>query len=129
MNRKKVLILFLFVVIVFVVGGTVAFAAGRWMQAENFKEGSLLVWNPSPAEGETVVWEGGKISVYELTGEESGFPVYYAHGYGIATWYLNGEFEQSDEGMHYGGKRNGEIIQHFADGRTITTIWKHGVRQ
>jgi len=128
MNRKKTLLLLLVFVSVFLVMPA-AFADGRWMQAANYKDGSLLVWNPSPSEGETVVWEGEKISAYKLTGTESGFPVYYVHGYGLATWYINGEFEQSDEGPHYGGKRNGEIVQRFADGRVITTIWKHGIRQ
>jgi len=129
MNKKKMLILLLIFVSVFMVM-TAAFANGQWMKAANYKDGSVLVWNPSPTEGETVVWEGGKISSYELTGKESGFPLYYAHGYdGVATWYINGEFEQRDQGPHYGGKRNGEIIQRFADGRTVVANWQHGIKK
>jgi len=128
MNKRKMLILILIFVSVFMVMPA-AFADGQWMKATNYNDGSLLVWNPSPAEGETVVWDGERISSYELTGKESGFPLYYAHGYGVATWYINGEFEQRDEGPHYGGKRNGEIVQRFADGRVITTVWKQGIRQ
>lgn len=101
---------------------------GRWQKATNFAEGQLLVWNPSPTEGETVEYSGGKISHYELNGEESGFPLYYAHKYGVAKWYVNGRFMQSDEGTYYGGKRNGEFVQRFADGRVVKSNWENGVR-
>ena len=65
----------------------------------------------------------GPISQRKLTGEEAGFPTYYAHNYGVAKWYVNGNFSQSDEGNYYGGKRHGEIIQRFADGRVIKSFW------
>ena len=105
-----------------------AYANSKYMRVFDYREGSLLIWNPSPVSGETVHWEGGMISHYRLTGEEPGFPVYYVHGYGKASWFVNGVFEQSDEGEHYGGKRNGRIIQRFADGRVKETVWEHGIK-
>ena len=108
--------------------GPVVFAEAGWIGVSNFAGGKLLIWNPSRTDGERVFWEGGKISCYELTGQESGFPLYYVHGYGKAIWYINDAFEQSDEGYHYGGKRHGKIIQRFADGRVIESYWEHGVR-
>lgn len=45
------------------------------------------------------------------------------------VWYLNDIFEQSDEGNHFMGMRHGQIIQRFADGRTVVTNWEHGIKQ
>ena len=102
---------------------------GRWQKVENFTAGQRLqIWNPSPIKGETVEYTGGKISAYELTGQESGFPVYFVHNKGVAKWYVNGQFTQSDEGTYYGGKRNGEFIQKFADGRIVNSLWENGVK-
>lgn len=127
LNKKKYL--FAFMVLVILLTSSIVFASGSWKGVSNVNNGGkFLIWNPTPSEGETVTWEGGKISHFKLMGEEPGFPIDYAHGYGKATWYLNGDFEQSDEGYHYGGKRNGKIIQRFADGRVIESYWDHGVR-
>lgn len=65
-------------------------------------------------------WFGGR----EYDPEVGGF---VAHGYGRAVWYINGVFEQSDEGNHFMGKRHGRISRKYADGRTDVTDWEHGV--
>jgi len=127
MKNKKTLKTLLALLCLFTIA-TVALADSGWMGVSNFKDGRLNIWNPVPEQGEEVFWDGGMISHYELMGEEPGYPVYYVHGYGKATWYIGGEFEQSDEGYHYGGKRHGKVIQRFADGRVIETYWERGVR-
>ena len=84
-------------------------------------EDSILIWNPSYSEGESVEWFGGK----EYSSSVGSF---VAQGEGRANWYLNGVFEQSDEGNHFMGQRHGKIIRKFADGRTTVTYWNYGVK-
>jgi len=69
-----------------------------------------------------VEWFGGK-KYSESLGS------FVAHGEGRAVWYLNAEFEQSDEGNHFLGMRHGQIMQHFADGQTVVANWEHGIKQ
>lgn len=108
---------------------------GKWMRSINSKQGSFLIWNYAPQEGESVEWMGKVISHKDLTGQdvvELGIyhaPIYYAHEYGKATWYDSmGKVTQTDEGYHHGGKRHGKIVQRFADGRLITSEWEYGIK-
>ena len=103
---------------------------GAWARIKNSPNELVRIWNPQPAEGETVEWIGGKINRQDLVGKEpeEGYPIYYVHGNGKAVWYVNGVFEQSDEGYFHGGKRHGTITQKFADGRVIVSEWNHGIK-
>ena len=104
---------------------------GEWAKTKNTTDGSVKIWNPSPKTGETVEWSGNKILHQDLMGknQQTGFPIYYAHGFGKAIWYdANGTFEQSDEGTFSGGKRHGKITQKFADGRVTVTEWNYGIK-
>lgn len=78
-----------------------------------------LIFDPSPNPGETVVWHG---STTQYAGHT------YAYGAGKATWCVNGNFEQSDEGMLYYGLRDGKIKQVMADGRVLLSQWNKGVK-
>lgn len=131
-NYKRLFLCMIMVISLFVIGG-VAAAEGKWMIAKNTlstgdgrsvgrtTEDSICIWNPSYNQGETVEWFGSRKYSQELGG-------FVANGEGRAVWYLNGAFEQSDEGTHFMGKRNGQIIQHFADGRTVVANWEHGIK-
>jgi len=122
------------VIIVLLLFAGVAGAEGKWMIAKNTlstgegrpagqpTEDSVCIWNPSYGEGETVEWFGGR-KYSESLGS------FVAHGEGRTVWYLNAAFEQSDEGTHFMGKRHGQIIQRFADGRTVVANWEHGIKQ
>ena len=79
----------------------------------------VLIWNPMPTEGESVSWQGG----YVKDGDYC-----YADGNGVATWYLNGAFEQKDEGTYVHGYREGAFTQTFADGRVKYSNWHQGTR-
>ena len=125
-NYCKFLRLFVTICVSLIVFSSVVAASGKWMIASNTlnssgraTEDSVLIWNPSYTEGETVEWYGGKIYDHSRGS-------FFANGEGRATWYLNGEFEQSDEGNHFLGMRHGKVVQHFADGRTKVTYWKNG---
>jgi len=121
------------VISVLIIGGGAA-AEGKWMLAENAlstgegrpasqpTEDSVSIWNPSYNKGETVEWFGSRKYSQELGG-------FVAHGERCAVWYLNAAFGQSDEGTHFMGKRHGQIIQRFADGRTVVANWEHGIKQ
>ena len=91
----------------------------RWFKDSR---NGYLIWNPKPNPGETVKWEGESIQSPDNKN------LYYVHGYGKATWYINGAMSQSDEGTHVMGKRHGKITQRFADGRVIVTEWNYGVK-
>ncbi|MBE6099658.1 MAG: zinc ribbon domain-containing protein [Anaerovibrio sp.] len=77
----------------------------------------VLIWNPNPTQGETVTWQGG----YKSDGNNR-----YADGNGTATWYLNGEYEQRDEGTYHNGVRDGVFVQYFPDGRVKHSRWVNG---
>lgn len=79
----------------------------------------VLIWNPNPTTGETVTWQGGYIS----DGSNR-----YADGNGVATWYLNGEYEQRDEGTYHNGVRDGVFVQYFPDGRVKHSRWVKGTQ-
>ena len=79
----------------------------------------VLIWNPLPEDGESVTWNGGSV-------EDGGHR--YANGNGIATWYLNGAFEQKDEGTYIHGYREGNFKQTMADGRVKYTKWHQGAK-
>ena len=124
----KLCVLFAMVVFSLALLSSAAFAEGKWMVTKNTlnsagrpSEDSILIWNPSYSEGESVEWFGGK----EYSSSVGSF---VAQGEGRANWYLNGVFEQSDEGNHFMGQRHGKIIQKFADGRTTVTYWNYGVK-
>lgn len=104
---------------------------GAWSQVRNSSDRLLRIWNPKPVSGEKVEWFGDKIRHQDLVGNDqvTAFPIFYAHGNGKAVWYdKNGDFEQSDEGNFYGGKRHGKITQTFADGRVIASEWNYGIK-
>ncbi|MBO4853238.1 MAG: hypothetical protein J5477_06380 [Schwartzia sp.] len=84
----------------------------------DIKQG-VLIWNPNPESGESVEWTGGFIQdgTYK-----------YADGHGEAKWYLNGSFEQLDEGNYEHGKRHGRFKQEFSDGRVVYSEWQHGTK-
>ena len=124
----KLCVVFVMVVFSLTLLSSAASAEGEWMVTKNTlnsagrpTEDSVLIWNPSYSEGETVEWFGGK-KYNSLLGS------FVAQGEGRAIWYLNGVFEQSDEGNHFMGRRHGRIIQSFADGRTTVTYWNYGVK-
>lgn len=79
----------------------------------------VLIWNPMPEDGETVTWDGGSI-------QDGAYR--YAEGTGVSTWYLNGAFEQKDEGTYVHGYREGDFKQTMADGRVKYTKWRQGTR-
>ena len=92
----------------------------RWFIS---KPKGFLIWNPKPQPGETVEWDGGGIEDEKVKGR------YYANGHGTATWRVNGEFVQSDSGVHRRGMRSGVITQRFADGRILTSRWDAGTKE
>jgi len=132
-NYKRLSLCMIMVLSLFIIGG-VAAAEGKWMVAKNTlstgegrpagqpTEDSVCIWNPSYNQGEAVEWFGGK-KYSESLGS------FVAHGEGRAVWYLNAAFEQSDEGTHFMGKRHGQIVQRFADGRTVVANWEQGIKQ
>ena len=89
----------------------------RWFKSQ---PNGYLIWNPQPQSGETAEWSGRRIEDPIVKGR------YFAAGYGLVVWLINGEFVQSDEGWHTMGKRNGIIIQRFKDGRVETSKWENG---
>ncbi|EGO62176.1 hypothetical protein [Acetonema longum] len=88
----------------------------RWFKD---KKTGVLIWNPLPREGESVVWEGGSVSINGNS---------FANGYGKAIWYVGGMPVQIDEGEHRNGRRHGRVIQNFADGRPAVYEWRDGVK-
>ena len=50
----------------------------------------------------------------------------YANGAGVVTWYLNGEFEQQDEGNFKHGQRDGKFKHTFPSGRIFYSNWHNG---
>lgn len=79
----------------------------------------VLIWNPNPEEGESVEWNGQFLADGQYK---------YANGFGVAKWYLNGNFEQLDEGNYEHGKRHGRFKQEFSDGRIVYSEWQHGTK-
>ena len=79
----------------------------------------VLIWNPTPNDGETVTWNGESVQDGKYR---------YANGKGVSTWYLNGAFEQKDEGTYVHGYREGRFKHTMADGRVKYTKWHQGTK-
>lgn len=75
----------------------------------------IWIWNPLPAEGETVLWEGA---------DKDG----YAHGEGVLYWYFKDEEISSYKGTMHAGKPSGWGRYVFADGDIYEGDWKDGLR-
>lgn len=76
----------------------------------------VLVWNPQPADEETVLWEGPAVQNY-------------AEGSGKLTWYWKGNVVSVYEGEMSGGKPHGKGNYAFADGDRYEGTWQNGLRQ
>lgn len=79
----------------------------------------VLIWNPMPSDGETVTWNGESVQDGRYR---------YANGKGVSIWYLNGAFEQKDEGTYIHGYREGQFKHTMADGRVKYTKWHQGTK-
>ncbi len=77
----------------------------------------VYLWNPEPAEGESIVWSGGFVTDGNIR---------YAEGSGVVTWYRNGEVIQIDEGGFSHGRHHGHFSHKFPSGRIIYSNWDHG---
>lgn len=85
----------------------------HWFKDSN----GVYIWNPQPNPNETVNWSGDFV-------QDGNYK--YANGAGVVTWYLNGEFEQKDEGTFKRGQRDGKFKHTFPSGRTIYSNWHNG---
>lgn len=82
------------------------------------KDGNgVYLWNPQPNPNETINCSGDFV-------QDGNYR--YANGAGVVTWYLNGEFEQKDEGTFKHGQRDGTFKHTFPSGRTIYSNWHNG---
>ena len=86
----------------------------HWIKDSN----GVYLWNPEPNPNETITWTGG----YVQDGQYR-----YANGSGVVTWYLNGEFEQQDEGRFVHGRHDGQFKHTFPSGRVVYSNWDNGV--
>ena len=75
----------------------------------------VLIWNPQPAEGESILWEGSVLDGY-------------AEGYGQLTWYWNGNEVAGYIGTMHMGRPHGTGRYRFADGDVYEGEWLHGLR-
>lgn len=76
----------------------------------------ILIWNPQPAEGETVLWEGPQANGY-------------AEGTGTLTWYWHDTAISVYNGAMVRGKPEGQGRYAFADGDIYEGAWKEGLRE
>jgi len=75
----------------------------------------VLIWNPQPTEGETVLWEGPANNNY-------------AEGSGLLTWYWQGAIVSVYQGVMVAGKPHGQGKYSFADGDKYEGEWVEGLR-
>lgn len=75
----------------------------------------IFVWNPQPAEGETVLWSGTVLDGY-------------AEGEGKLTWYWHGKVVSVYEGDMHKGRPHGKGKYKFADGDVYDGQWQDGLR-
>ena len=73
------------------------------------------MWNPFPADDETVTWSG------ECS---AGF----AHGRGETTWYQNDEVSETDGGLRQGGLSEGFWVISDPDGSRSEGSFVDGLR-
>ena len=85
----------------------------HWIKDNN----GVYLWNPQPNPNETVNWSGDFV-------QDGNYK--YANGAGVVTWYLNGEFEQKDEGNFKHGQRDGTFKHTFPSGRIFYSNWHNG---
>jgi hypothetical protein len=86
-----------------------AFAGSQW---EADAKTGCQVWNPASVPGETVTWKGAC-----LNGR--------ADGLGILQWYENAIAGLRYEGEMKDGKRDGNGVLNFTDGRKQDGTWKN----
>ena len=86
----------------------------HWIKDNN----GVYLWNPQPNPNETITWSGGSV-------QDGNYR--YANGSGVVMWYLNGEFEQKDEGTFIHGQRDGQFKHTFPSGRVVYSNWNNGV--
>lgn len=86
----------------------------HWIKDNN----NVYLWNPQPQDGETITWSGNFV-------QDGNYR--YANGDGVVMWYLNGEFEQKDEGTFIHGQRDGQFKHTFPSGRVDYSNWDNGV--
>lgn len=86
----------------------------HWIKDENT---GVYLWNPEPAEGESITWSGGYVS-------EGNYK--YADGKGVVTWYRDGKIIQVDEGGFSRGRHHGKFTHRFPSGNVIYSNWDHG---
>ena len=86
----------------------------HWICDQN--NGAWL-WNPEPADGESVRWDGGYV-------EDGAYR--YADGAGTLTWYKNGKVIQVDDGAFVRGRHHGHFTHRFPSGKVKYSNWKNG---
>ena len=86
---------------------------GCWMEITNLP--GCYLWNPFPADDETVMWSG------ECS---EGF----AHGRGETTWYQNDEVSETDVGLRQGGLSEGFWVISDPDGSRSEGSFVDGLR-
>ena len=89
------------------------FPEGCWMEIANHP--GCYLWNPAPADDETVIWTGGCAE---------GF----AHGSGEVTWYANDEVGSTTSGLLQGGHRESFHVTTSPDGSRQEGLYTDGLR-